>query len=75
MWKPLGFALLSALLVSALPVKGQEASKLDLYEGYDYVRYQADPRVSGVPPSESFNANGVSGQIAYNPTDWSGLIR
>jgi len=74
MWKPLGFALLSALLVSSLPANGQEASKLDLYGGYDYVRYHADPRVSGVPPSESFNANGVSGQIAYNPIDWLGLV-
>jgi hypothetical protein len=74
MRKPLGFALLSALLVSALPAKAQEAAKLDLYGGCDYVRYHADPRATGVPPSESFNANGLSGQIAYNPTDWLGLV-
>ena len=40
---------------------------------YDYVRYNTNPKISGVPPFESFNANGVSGQIAYNPNNWLGL--
>lgn len=53
--------------------KAQGTPALELYGGYDYVRYNANPKISGVPPSESFNANGVSGQIAYNPNNWLGL--
>lgn len=66
--------LLIAVLGSAPLVKAQEeTSKLDLYGGYDFVRYNANPRINGLPPSESFNANGLGAQIAYNPTLWLGL--
>ena len=67
--------LFFAILCSAPLVRGQEdTSKLDLYGGYDFVRYHANPRINGLPPSESFNANGLGGQIAYNPTAWLGLV-
>jgi opacity protein-like surface antigen len=52
----------------------EEPSKLELYGGYDYVRYNANPRISGVPPSESYNAHGASVQADYNPTKWLGLV-
>jgi opacity protein-like surface antigen len=52
----------------------EQASKLELYGAYDYVRYNANPKISGVPPSESFNANGGSGQIEYNVNNWLGLV-
>jgi hypothetical protein len=50
-----------------------ETPKIELYSGYDYVRYNANPRIKGVPPSESFGANGITGQAAYNPANWFGI--
>lgn len=66
-------ALLFAVFGYTSVAKAQGTPALELYGGYDYVRYNANPKISGVPPSESFNANGVSGQIAYNPNNWLGL--
>jgi hypothetical protein len=48
--------------------------KIELYGGYDYVRYNANPRINGVPPSESFGANGISGQVAYNTNNRFGIV-
>ncbi len=73
MQKSIVFPLLLALLGGLPPAKAQESSKVDLYGGYDYVRYNASPRISGVPPSESANANGLSGQLTYNPYSLLGL--
>jgi hypothetical protein len=48
--------------------------KIELYGGYDYVRYNANSRINGVPPSESFGANGISGQVAYNTNNRFGIV-
>jgi opacity protein-like surface antigen len=69
-----GIRLGLALLATALPATAQEASRLEAYGGYDYVRYNATPRETGVPLSESFNANGASGQIAYSPNAWLSVV-
>ena len=45
-----------------------ETPRIELYGGYDYVRYNANPRINGVPPSESFSANRITGTTAYNPS-------
>lgn len=75
MKKSYSIALLLAIFATAPLAKGQEeAQKLELYAGYDYVRYNANPRITGVPTSESFNANGGSGQVAFNATNWIGLV-
>jgi len=61
--------VLLLVLFGFLPwAKAQEVEtpRVELYVGYDYVRYHANPRINGVPPSESFSANGLSGQAAYN---------
>jgi hypothetical protein len=42
--------------------------------GMTNVRYNATPRISGVPPSESYNAHGARVQADYNPTKWLGLV-
>ena len=57
-------------------VKAREIQtpKIELYGGYDYIRYNANPRINGVPPSESFSANGISGQAAYNPYSRFGIL-
>src|ERR1700735_4403814 len=65
---------LGLVLLFALPATAQKASTLESYGGYDYVRYNATPRETGAPLSESFNANGVSCQIVYNPNTWLGLL-
>jgi len=51
-----------------------ESPKIELYGGYDYVRYNVNPRINGVPPSESFGANGITGQFAYNPDSRFGIV-
>jgi len=69
--------VLLLVLVGFLPrVKAQdiETPKVELYGGYDYVRYNANPRIIGVPTSESFNANGISGQAAYNLNSRFGIV-
>jgi opacity protein-like surface antigen len=74
MQKAIVVALLVALFWTLSPTKAQETSKVDLYGGYDYVRYNASPRISGVPPSESANANGLSGQFTYSPYSLLSLV-
>jgi len=67
-------ALLLSVFAYASPAKAQEASAVEVYGGYDYLRYNANPRINGVPPSESYNADGGTAQIAYNPFNWLGLV-
>ena len=57
-------------------IRGEGAGKTRhrATRGYDFVRYNANPMISGAPPSESFNANGLSGQVAYNPLNRPGLV-
>jgi len=51
-----------------------ETPKVELYGGYDYVRYNANPRINGVPPSESFSANGITGEAAYHLASRFGIV-
>jgi len=57
-------------------VKAQEIEtpKVELYGGYDYIRYNANPRNNGVPLFESFSANGITGQAVYNPNSHFGIV-
>ena len=67
-------ALAFAVLGCASLAKAQETPIFDVYGGYDYVRYNASPKINGLPPSESFNANGISGQVEYNPIKRLGFV-
>lgn len=49
-------------------------TKLELYAGYDYVRFNVNANVSGQPPSQSLNANGGSGQLIFDLNNWLGLL-
>src|SRR5215469_878331 len=65
------------LVFGFLPcAKAQEIDtpKIELYGGYDYVRYNANPRINGFPSSVSYGANGMSGQVAYNPNNRFALV-
>lgn len=55
--------LIAIFGIVSLAKAQEEPAKLELYGGYDYARFNANPKISGVPPSESFNGNGGSGQV------------
>jgi opacity protein-like surface antigen len=76
------YALAIALFVLAVataPAGAQQdmgrASPIELYAGYDYIRFNinASPTVLQ-PPSETFNANGGGGQFVYNVNNWLGVL-
>ena len=73
--RSIGVALL--LVFGSLPsarAQETETPKIELYGGYDYVRYNANPRINGVSSSVSYGANGISGQVAYNPNNRFGIV-
>jgi hypothetical protein len=69
-------ALLLAVSVSAPVTKAQTVPAVPavkLYGGYDYTRFNINAKVSGQPPSATYNGNGGNGQLAYNVDDWFGV--
>jgi Outer membrane protein beta-barrel domain len=52
----------------------QEPSKVELYGGYDYVRFNINANVSGQPPSQTFNGNGGGGELTYKVNNWIGVL-
>ena len=65
------------LVVGSLPcARAQEIEtpKIELYGGYDYVRYNANPRINGVSSSVSYGANGMTGQAVYNVNSRLGIV-
>jgi hypothetical protein len=68
-------ALPIAAMVLVPAVRAQEAlSKIELYGGYDYIRFNINSNVSGQPPSQTFNGNGGGGQLVYNVNNWLGVL-
>jgi hypothetical protein len=66
---------LFAAVGAAQAVRAQdETSKMELYGGYDYTRFNIDSNASGQPPSQTFNGNGGGGQMAFNVTRWLGVL-
>jgi opacity protein-like surface antigen len=75
MKKSLWAAMLIAAVGIVLPAKGQdETPKLEAYAGYDYVRFNVTSQSNGVTSSDSYNANGGGGQLAYNANKWLGVV-
>jgi opacity protein-like surface antigen len=67
--------LFLAVFGTAPGANAQEAtSKIDVYGGYDYVRFNVHSNVAGVPPIETFNADGGSGELAFNANNWIGVV-
>jgi hypothetical protein len=52
----------------------EEPSKLELYAGYDYFRFNINANVSGQPPSQTFNGNGGGGELIYNVNHCLGVL-
>lgn len=75
MKKSLVISLLLALFATARPMKAQEqASKLEAYGGYYYVRFNVNASAAGGAPSETFNGNGGGVQLEYNANHWLGVV-
>jgi len=75
MTKILTAILLFAALVVVVPANAQEGTaKLELYGGYDYVRFNINANVAGFPPTATFNGYGGGGQLEYNANDWLGMV-
>jgi opacity protein-like surface antigen len=73
--KSLVISLLLALFATARPIKAQEqASKLEAYGGYYYVRFNVNASAAGGAPSETFNGNGGGVQLEYNANHWLGVV-
>ena len=71
--------LLFAAIVVAPAVRAQDespsaASRMELYGGYDYVRFNINSNVNGQPPSQIFNGNGGGGELIYNVNNWLGVL-
>jgi len=74
--------LLFGLAVTTAPAmwaqekdQGGQASRLELYTGYNYVRFNISASASVLqPPSQTFNANGGGGQLVYNVNHWLGVL-
>ena len=69
--------VLMALTAVAPATKAQATATvptLELYGGYDYIRFNVNANVSGQPPSATYNGNGGSGQLEYNANRWLGVL-
>lgn len=70
-----GLVLLVLVMSTAPPLWAQEqAAKLELYGGYDYIRFNIKSKVSGQPPSQTFQGNGGGGELVYNVNHWLGVL-
>jgi len=73
----LAVGVLMALSAVAPAARAQEIAAvptLELYGGYDYIRFNVNANVSGQPPSATYNGNGGSGQLEYNAKSWFGVL-
>jgi Outer membrane protein beta-barrel domain len=71
------FRVVTLILVIgfALPAKAQDVTpRFEAYGGYDYMRDNATNDITQMPPSQSVNGNGGSGQLEFNATRWLGVV-
>jgi hypothetical protein len=70
-----GLFVLILAIGFALPAKAQDvANRFEAYAGYDYMRDNATNDITRMPPSQSVNGNGASGQLEFNATPWLGVV-
>ena len=72
------FSFIAVTIAPAWAQQDQDwgrASRIELYGGYDYIRFNINASASVLqPPSETFNANGAGGQLVYNVNNWLGIL-
>src|SRR5271166_927157 len=75
MRKSLPVGLLLGLLGTVPLTKAQEEpSKLDLYGGYYYARFNVNANVPGIASSATYIGKGGGGQLQYNAKHWLGVV-
>jgi len=74
MRKSLAVVLLFAAFAAPTLKAQEQPSRVELYGGYDYVRFNINANVSGQPPFQVFNANGGGGELTYNVSRWIGVL-
>ena len=71
----LAVGLLLGLLGTVPLAKSQEEpSKVDLYGGYYYARFNVNANVPGIAPSATYIGKGGGGQLEYNAKNWLGVV-
>ena len=72
------FSFIAVTIAPAWAQQDQDrgrASRMELYGGYDYIRFNINASASVLqPPSETFNANGAGGQLVYNLNNSLGIL-
>ncbi len=75
MRKSLAVGLLLGLLGTVPLAKAEEEpSKVDLYGGYYYARFNVNANVPGIAPSATYIGKGGGGQFEYNAKNWLGVV-
>ncbi len=75
MRKSLAVGLWLGLLGTVPLAKAQEEpSKVDLYGGFYYARFNVNANVPGIAPSATYIGKGGGGQLEYNATKWIGVV-
>lgn len=75
MRKSIAVGLLLALLGTVPLAKAQEKpSRVELYGGYYYARFNINANLPGVAPSATYNGYGGGGQFEYNANNWLGVV-
>ena len=68
------FVLLAVFLVAPLAYAQDEAPKVELYTGFEYLHFNVNAKVANFPPSASFNGYGGGGNLEYNVNRWFGVV-
>ncbi len=75
MRKSLMVVLLLVTMGAAPALRAQDdPSKIELYGGYSFIRFNVNANVSGQPPSQMFNSNGGAGELVFNANSWFGVL-
>jgi opacity protein-like surface antigen len=72
------FSFIAVMIAPAWAQQDQDqgqASPIELYGGYDYIRFNINASATVLqPPAETFNAHGGGGQFVYNVNNWLGVL-
>jgi opacity protein-like surface antigen len=73
--KSFAIVVLLGIFATARPMQAQEqVSKLEVYGGYYYARFNVNANVPGIAPSATYKGNGGGGQFEYNANHWLGVV-
>jgi len=63
-------------VISAAPAlrAKDDRPKFEVYGSYNYVRFNVESKVNGLPPSLTFNGNGGGGELVYDINRWLGVL-